>query len=82
MDLNQVQIKALPLVDKQKLVVELSQVPIGDRGYANARAVINPHVPNGLAVARSLPVQMRGPWMRHVVHQRTISRSGSRAAGR
>jgi hypothetical protein len=40
MDLNQVQIKALPLVDKQKLVVELSQVPIGDRGYANARAVI------------------------------------------
>ena len=53
-----------------------------DRTNANAGAVINPHVPNGLAVARGLPVQMRGPWVGHVVHQRTTSRSGSRAAER
>ena len=41
MNLTKQQILALPLEDKQKLVVELNEVPISDPGFANAKAVLD-----------------------------------------
>jgi len=34
------EIKAMPLEDLQKFVVDLRQIPTGDKGYANAKAMI------------------------------------------